>query len=304
MAGSPGTEDYNAAGNSDFSRKALELAEGMRAMWPAPCAQDDNKTPEAHLAMKARMKGGPRNSITSLQVLVQEWATPQARDHFPPHTPERIAAKKAEGHGMRNLNDEAATWRGPSDISKRGGSQPMEKRQAGGHSVNLEDQAEHWMGPNVPNGGRTAHHAEITGRTAMHEGKKVQVGLEHQAQTWPAPACRDHKGSSASSIIRQDGKSRADMLDFAAEQFFHPPSSPDPAIAGGAMSSTDGPNSNQPSTKRKLNPIFVEALMRWPTGLSGFERQETGLILWQQRMLGFLSGLCSREAPKQADLFG
>lgn len=189
MAGSPGTEDYNAAGNSDFSRKALEL---------------------------------------------------------------------------------------------------------------------HWMGPNVPNGGRTAHHAEITGRTAMHEGKKVQVGLEHQAQTWPAPApaCRDHKGSSASSIIRQDGKSRADMLDFAAEQFFHPPSSPDPAIAGGAMSSTDGPNSNQPSTKRKLNPIFVEALMRWPTGLSGFERQETGLILWQQRMLGFLSGLCSREAPKQADLFG
>lgn len=36
------------------------------------------------------------------------WATPQARDHFPPHTAERIAAKKAEGHGMRNLNDEVA----------------------------------------------------------------------------------------------------------------------------------------------------------------------------------------------------
>ena len=33
------------------------------------------------------------------------WPTPQARDHFPAHTPEYIAAKKAQGHGMQNLND-------------------------------------------------------------------------------------------------------------------------------------------------------------------------------------------------------
>lgn len=46
--------------------------------WPTPCAQDDNKTPEAHLAMKARMKGGARNTITSLSVLTQQWPTPSA----------------------------------------------------------------------------------------------------------------------------------------------------------------------------------------------------------------------------------
>jgi len=35
-------------------------------------------------------------------------------------------------------------------------------------------------------------------------------------------------------------------------------------------------------------------LMRWPTGLSGFERPETVLILWQQPMLSFLCALgCS-----------
>ena len=56
---------------------------------------------------------------------------------------------------------------------------------------------------------------------------------------------------------------------------------------------TDFPNTNQPSVKRKLNPIFVEALMRWPTGLSGFVRQETALTLWAQRMLSYLSMLCS-----------
>jgi hypothetical protein len=34
-----------------------------------------------------------------------KFPTPQARDHFPAHTPEYIAKKKAEGHGMSNLND-------------------------------------------------------------------------------------------------------------------------------------------------------------------------------------------------------
>jgi hypothetical protein len=48
-------------------------------------ANDDNKTPEAHMAMKQRMKGGPRNCITSLQVMVKAterhmWPTPRAED--------------------------------------------------------------------------------------------------------------------------------------------------------------------------------------------------------------------------------
>lgn len=199
-----------------------------------------------------------------LESQARNWAAPQARDHFPAHSPERIAAMKALGHGMRNLNDEAETWRAPSDPSKRGGSQPAEKRQAGGHTVNLEDQAEHW----------------------------------------PAPVAMNHKGS----IVRQDGKSRLDLLHYQAEQGFDPghflpPSSPDPAIAAGLTCSTASPNSNQPSVRRKLNPIFVEALMRWPTGLSGFERQETALIRWQLLMRSYLSALgsaCSQ--PRQGSL--
>ena len=46
------------------------------AGWPTPVANDDNKTPEAHLAMKQRMgerdgTGANRTAITSLQVMVQ-----------------------------------------------------------------------------------------------------------------------------------------------------------------------------------------------------------------------------------------
>ena len=40
------------------------------------------------------------------------WPTPTARDHFPAHSEEYIAAKKAQGHGMANLNDlvQLAGW--------------------------------------------------------------------------------------------------------------------------------------------------------------------------------------------------
>ena len=67
--------------------------------WPTPVAQDDNKTPEAHMAMKARMKGGPRKTPTSLQVVVKGierglWPTPTAGD--------------AKSSGSRNTPDSKA----------------------------------------------------------------------------------------------------------------------------------------------------------------------------------------------------
>jgi len=44
-------------------------------------AHDDGKSPEAHLAMKARMPGGSRQTITSLTVMVkaaETWPTPRS----------------------------------------------------------------------------------------------------------------------------------------------------------------------------------------------------------------------------------
>jgi hypothetical protein len=51
------------------------LTDAMR-LWPTPVARDDQKSPQAHLSMKARMKGGPRRSITSLEVVVKLWNAP------------------------------------------------------------------------------------------------------------------------------------------------------------------------------------------------------------------------------------
>jgi hypothetical protein len=49
---------------------------GTASCWPTPVANDDNKSLEAHLAMKQRMPGGPRSTVTSLQVFAKAWPTP------------------------------------------------------------------------------------------------------------------------------------------------------------------------------------------------------------------------------------
>jgi hypothetical protein len=59
------------------------------------------------------------------------WATPQARDYFPPHKPEYIAKQKAKGHGMRNLNDEVHLWPTPRANEETGGPSIPPNRQGG-----------------------------------------------------------------------------------------------------------------------------------------------------------------------------
>ena len=69
--------------------KGRELATVVRDLLPTPVARDDGKTPAAHMAMKQRMKGGPRQTITSLSVLARngmqqpdpQLLTPCASDH-------------------------------------------------------------------------------------------------------------------------------------------------------------------------------------------------------------------------------
>jgi len=58
--------NHNRRGSSETSGDGLATAVKL---WPTPCANDDNKSPEAHMAMKRRMG---RNTITSLQVRIKQ----------------------------------------------------------------------------------------------------------------------------------------------------------------------------------------------------------------------------------------
>lgn len=63
--------------SGDHEKPVLNL-EGAAKLWPTPTANDDNKSPEAHLRMKQRMgeRDGThanRTQITSLTVMVKAW---------------------------------------------------------------------------------------------------------------------------------------------------------------------------------------------------------------------------------------
>ena len=71
---------YGSGGNPHTTgTHGTTLTDRAVRMWGTPVARDDQKSPDAHLAMKERM-GGNRTEPTSLTVQVKMWPTPCARD--------------------------------------------------------------------------------------------------------------------------------------------------------------------------------------------------------------------------------
>jgi hypothetical protein len=90
----------------NYSAERLDqTAQLAIAPWPTPVANDDNKSPEAHLAMKLRMgerdgTGAQRTAITSLQVMAKT-----AVDSGPPAT-----GSPAETAKPGQLNPAHSRW--------------------------------------------------------------------------------------------------------------------------------------------------------------------------------------------------
>ena len=85
--------------------------------WPTPTACDGRGYSEK--AAEDWIAGTTSNGHSldlDLAAKLAGWPTPCARDHVPAHTPEYIASKKAQGHGMANLNDlvQLAGWATPA----------------------------------------------------------------------------------------------------------------------------------------------------------------------------------------------
>lgn len=103
-----------------------------------------------------------------------------------------------------------------------------------------------WPTPNVPNGGRSCSHVTDwrSTSTAYHNGKKVQVGLEHAARHWPTPTSTSAKGWSPN----HNRANSDDRLDYTIERS---------AFQNG-----------QQTPPKRLNPAWVEWLMGWPPGFT------------------------------------
>jgi hypothetical protein len=174
-----------------------------------------------------------------------------------------------------------------------------------------------WATPRtITGGGESAERKRELGRDESGGGD-----LQSQAQNWPTPSARDHKGSLQIGI-----RSRTmGTLDEAAEQLWPQ------AMWGGSTSgsgngknealittqagdatcrssrpdqatSTPGDASSQsdPTSRRRLNRAFVEWLMGWPEGWTDFGRVETAWSHWSQRMRSCLYGLvCTSDDNEQ-----
>jgi hypothetical protein len=98
------TQDSATERTSKYAQGGTPLTMAVK-MWQTPVADDSCNRPNG----KWNSRGEPK-----LSAQVKLYPTPCARDYFPPHTPEYIAKKKAQGHGMSNLNDYVAKWPTPT----------------------------------------------------------------------------------------------------------------------------------------------------------------------------------------------
>ncbi len=91
--------------------------------WPTPAAQDDNKTPDAYKRMrmeKLGRTGAAAETISSLQVRVQAWATPRATDGAKGGPNQRGSA------GDQMLPSMAAQWATPTARDHKDGSTSLD----------------------------------------------------------------------------------------------------------------------------------------------------------------------------------
>lgn len=149
------------------------------SFWPTPVANDDNKSPEAHLAMKARMPGGPRTKITSLQVMVKaidRWPTPKASDSNPCGAEAML--RYNERTGRKTLITEAV------------------KRP------------KHWPTPRASDGAKGGPN---------QRGSKGDLPLPAAVMKFPTPCARDYRtGDQADSVRAQTRDHSPNLNDVVA----------------------------------------------------------------------------------------
>jgi hypothetical protein len=104
-----------------------ETLAGTVSNWAMPVARDDQKSPEAHIAMKQRLLGRkPTAAVTSLTVQVKLWPTPTAHDPKDMGSPPAAKLRKspglpvlAEAHGLPQEMETGQTTSPRVDLNLR-----------------------------------------------------------------------------------------------------------------------------------------------------------------------------------------
>ncbi len=108
MAGTPAQKGYNAAGNTDSSRRTVALAP-----WPTTTRQDSASGGSRNYSTASGRHSG--TTLTDAARMASPWATPQARDHKGANNPGNELT-----HNARPLNEQVrlAAWATPTASEK------------------------------------------------------------------------------------------------------------------------------------------------------------------------------------------
>lgn len=123
------------------------------------------------------------------------------------------------------------------------------------------------------------------------QGRDGGMNIQTAAASWPAPSARDWKSGDASD---QTMERNSRPLNEVAVRFplAYSPLAP-PTSTGGQTSLNRIYHLLPRSVKRKLNPNFVDWLMGWPTGWSGYRAVGMeSFHLWRRMHISALMRIC------------
>ena len=126
-----------------------------------------------------------------------------------------------------------------------------------------------WPTPNVSNGGRSlAHVTDWRGRSAYHNGKKVQVGLESAVRMVPTPTVNDSRSGANATATRTNPDSKhhagTTLVDYV--RLWPTPTTQDASNNGGPSQFSRNSLPLNAAVGGALNPTWVEWLMGYPLG--------------------------------------
>jgi hypothetical protein len=163
-------------------------------------------------------------------------------------------------------------------------TKPTPSQEAGQHGMNLATSAALWPTPQTD-----------SFRSRGGE-RKDEKGLDRMARDWPTPMANDGCKPSA-------GNRRTADLTYASRLWMTPTArdhkdgattlanTPVNGLLGRQVLVMKVAGSGTCDVRRTLNPLFVEALMGWPTGWTGFAFVATAWSPWLQHMRCELSRL-------------
>ena len=149
--------------------------------WATPIQGDSHLASTPEVAQKRIEEG----KVTLSRQMAAQWATPQAHDANTPKTPEQIEVMRANGHGVKNLNEQACWGTLTARDHIEGRRTDLESNDPNGHSgTYLAGAVKQWATPQASDPEHSGpNQRDSSGRPA----------LPAQAMQWGTPTARDHK---------------------------------------------------------------------------------------------------------------